>query len=78
MRLRQAGYSVIQACQWLGMSRSSFYYEPIGREDQEIEFTIQSVAVDLSEYRDFADAHQQIGNFIEALYNQKRIHSALD
>jgi putative transposase len=40
--------------------------------------TIKEEEVDLSEYRDFADARQQIGYFIEAVYNQKRIHSALD
>jgi len=40
--------------------------------------TIKEEEVDLSEYRDFADARRQIGYFIEAVYNQKRIHSALD
>jgi putative transposase len=40
--------------------------------------TIKEEEVNLSEYRDFADAQQQIGYFIEAVYNQKRIHSALD
>ena len=39
--------------------------------------TIKEEEVDLSEYRDFADAHTQIGHFIEDVYNQKRIHSAL-
>ena len=40
--------------------------------------TIKEEEVDLSEYRDFADAQRQIGYFIEDVYNQKRIHSALD
>jgi len=40
--------------------------------------TIKEEEVDLSDYRDFADAHTQIGRFIEDVYNQKRIHSALD
>jgi transposase InsO family protein len=39
--------------------------------------TIKEEEVDLSEYRDFADALTQIGHFIEDVYNQKRIHSAL-
>ena len=30
-----------------------------------------------SEYRDLADARSQIGRFIEDVYNQKRLHSAL-
>jgi putative transposase len=39
--------------------------------------TIKEEEVDLSEYRDFADAQEQIGRFIEQVYNQKRIHSSL-
>jgi len=39
--------------------------------------TIKEEEVDLSDYRDFADAHAQIGNFIEDVYNHKRIHSSL-
>jgi putative transposase len=39
--------------------------------------TIKEEEVDLSEYRDFADAHNQIGHFIEDVYNRKRIHSSL-
>lgn len=39
--------------------------------------TIKEEEVDLSEYSDFADAYQQIGRFLEDVYNTKRIHSAL-
>jgi transposase InsO family protein len=39
--------------------------------------TIKEEEVDLSEYRDFADAHGQIGVFIQDVYMTKRIHSAL-
>ena len=39
--------------------------------------TIKEEEVDLSEYLDFGDAHQQIGFFIEDVYNTKRIHSSL-
>jgi len=39
--------------------------------------TIKEEEVDLSDYRDFADARGQIGHFIDAVYNIKRIHSAL-
>jgi putative transposase len=39
--------------------------------------TIKEEEVDLSEYRDFADALHQIGNFIQDVYNTKRIHSSL-
>ena len=30
-----------------------------------------------NEYRDLAEAHAQFGAFIEQVYNQKRLHSAL-
>lgn len=39
--------------------------------------TIKEEEVDLSEYQDFADAHHQIGRFIEDVYMTKRIHSSL-
>jgi putative transposase len=39
--------------------------------------TIKEEEVDLSEYHDFADAHAQIGHFIDTVYHTKRIHSAL-
>jgi transposase InsO family protein len=39
--------------------------------------TIKEEEVDLSDYRDFADAQSQIGCFLEDVYNQKRIHSSL-
>lgn len=39
--------------------------------------TIKEEEVDLSEYLDFGDAHQQIGRFIEDVYMTKRIHSSL-
>jgi transposase InsO family protein len=39
--------------------------------------TIKEEEVDLSDYRDFVDARNQIGRFIEDVYNHKRIHSSL-
>jgi transposase InsO family protein len=39
--------------------------------------TIKEEEVDLSEYRDFADANHQIGIFIQDVYMTKRIHSSL-
>ena len=39
--------------------------------------TIKEEEVDLSDYRDFAEARGQIGHFIDAVYNLKRIHSSL-
>ena len=39
--------------------------------------TIKEEEVDISEYRDFVDARNQIKRFIEDVYNHKRIHSSL-
>ncbi len=39
--------------------------------------TLKYEEVYRSEYRDLADARRQIGRFIESVYNQKRLHSAL-
>jgi transposase InsO family protein len=39
--------------------------------------TIKEEEVDLSDYEDYADAYRQIGQFLEDVYNHKRIHSAL-
>ena len=44
-------------------------------EGNDASFKEEEVA--LTEYRDFADAYRQIGRFLEAVYNVKRIHSAL-
>ena len=39
--------------------------------------TIKEEEVDLSDYRDFADAERQIKRFLEDVYMTKRIHSSL-
>ena len=39
--------------------------------------TIREEEIELSEYRDFADALGQLGRFLDDVYNRKRIHSAL-
>ena len=39
--------------------------------------TLKYEEVYRSEYRDLADAYAQIGEFLECVYNQHRLHSAL-
>jgi putative transposase len=39
--------------------------------------TIKEEEVELAEYADFADARRQLGRFLDAVYNRKRIHSSL-
>jgi putative transposase len=39
--------------------------------------TLKYEEVYRSEYRDLADAYAQIGEFLERVYNQRRLHSAL-
>ena len=40
--------------------------------------TLKSEEVYRTEYRDLVQARSRIGEFLEAVYNQKRLHSALD
>jgi transposase InsO family protein len=40
--------------------------------------TLKYEEVYRSEYRDLVDAYAGIGEFLEVVYNQKRLHSALD
>lgn len=39
--------------------------------------TLKYEEVYRSEYRNLADAYSQIGEFLECVYNQQRLHSAL-
>ena len=39
--------------------------------------TLKCEQVYLSEYENLLDARAQIGHFLEAFYNQKRLHSSL-
>ena len=40
--------------------------------------TIKEEEVYLNEYRNMAEAKQEIGHFIDVVYQHKRVHSALD
>ena len=39
--------------------------------------TLKYEEVHRNEYRDLAEARSEIGTFLEKVYNQKRLHSAL-
>lgn len=39
--------------------------------------TLKEEEVDLQEYRSFREAEQSLGRFIDAVYNEKRLHSVL-
>ncbi len=39
--------------------------------------TIKEEEVNLTEYRDYEDAYQQLGHFLDEVYMHKRIHSSL-
>jgi transposase InsO family protein len=54
----------------IGEPRENGYAERLVR-------TLKEEEIDLSEYTDFADAYQRIGQFIEDVYMRKRIHSSL-
>jgi transposase InsO family protein len=67
-RLQQLNVRVSMAA--VGEPRENGYAERLMR-------TIKEEEVDLSEYLNYADAYRQLGRFLDAVYNQKRIHSAL-
>jgi putative transposase len=59
----------------ISMSRSGNPYDNARCES--FMKTLKYEEVYRTEYRDLADARAQIGEFIEKVYNQKRLHSAL-
>jgi putative transposase len=67
-RLQKLGVKLSMAA--IGEPRENGFAERLVR-------TIKEEEVDLSDYRDFAEARGQIGHFIDAVYNVKRIHSSL-
>jgi len=66
--LKEAGVAISMA--EVGEAWQNGYAERLMR-------TIKEEEVDLSEYQDFAEVYEQIGHFIEEVYQKKRIHSAL-
>ncbi len=66
--LQRAGVAISMAA--VGEPRENGFAERLIR-------TIKEEEVALAEYEDFADAHAQIGRFIDDVYRTKRIHSAL-
>ena len=68
-RLQKLGVTLSMAA--VGEPRENGYAERLMR-------TIKEEEVNLSEYQDFADAKSQIAQFLDDVYNVKRIHSALD
>lgn len=67
-RLTRVNSSISMAA--AGEPRENGYAERLMR-------TIKEEEVALTEYRDYADARRQLGRFLDAVYNRKRIHSAL-
>ena len=67
---RLAGRGVAISMAAVGKPEENGYAERLMR-------TIREEEVDLSEYRDFAEAYGQLGRFLDDVYNRKRIHSSL-
>ena len=66
--LQAAGIQISMAA--VGEPRQNGYAERVIR-------TIKEEEIDLAEYRNFTEALTQIGQFIDAVYRTKRMHSAL-
>ena len=67
-RLQGLGVTLSMAA--VGQAYENGYAERLMR-------TIKEEEVNLTEYRDFADAKSQIARFLDDVYNVKRIHSSL-
>ena len=67
-RLQGRGVQISMAA--VGQAHENGYAERLIR-------TIKEEEVNLSEYHDFADANRQIAQFLDDVYNVKRIHSSL-
>ena len=67
-RLRELGFQI-------SMSHKGAPWEN-GRAESFIK-TLKAEEVSLKQYRDLEQAHRSIGHFLEDVYNQRRLHSAL-
>jgi transposase InsO family protein len=67
-RLTTVGAAISMAT--VGVPEENGYAERLMR-------TIKEEEVALTDYRDYPDARRQLGRFLDAVYNRKRIHSAL-
>ena len=67
-RLNALGVAISMAA--AGVPEENGYAERLMR-------TIKEEEVELTEYRDYADARRQLGRSLDAVYNRKRIHSSL-
>ena len=67
-RLREAGARISMAAKGnpYDNAKAESFFKTLKREE-----------VELSDYRTFAEAGQNIGRFIEDVYNRKRLHSSL-
>jgi transposase InsO family protein len=59
----------------ISMSRAGIPYDNAKAES--FIKTLKAEEVQLQQYRSLAEARQQIGHFIDEVYNCKRLHSAL-
>jgi putative transposase len=66
---------LVQAKVQISMSRKGNPYDNAKAES--FFKTLKREEVYLKEYQNFAEAEQNVGPFIEAVYNQKRLHSSL-
>ena len=67
-RLQEAGVQVSMSA--AGRPTENAFVERVIR-------TLKEEEVSLNEYADFSDAEQRIGQFLDDVYNTKRVHSAL-
>lgn len=72
------GYTVLLATTGISISMSEPGCPTQNAFAERFMRTFKEEHVDYSDYVDFEDAHQQIGEWIEVIYMTQRVHSALD
>jgi hypothetical protein len=74
---RRIGYTDLLAGRGVAISMAAVGKpEEIGFAERLMR-SIREEEIDLTEYRDFAEAHGQLGRFLDEVYNRKRIHPSL-
>lgn len=61
----------------ISMSRKGIPYDPANGGTESFIKTLKYEEVLINEYADLIEANQNIGRFLELVYNQKRLHSSL-
>ena len=69
----QEGYPVTNLCRFLSLSRSSYYYHLIERDEAELRGSIETIAAEFVKYGSRRVTHELRRSPYEIVVNRKRI-----